>query len=235
MDDIGQKIQRTNTTNMELRNWLQERFGGTGKTLLDEEVYSDQDVRKDITKLEHKLKKLESEMDSHSRKYKKLLQEGAEKGDLKRKKYAQKAKFEKKKHAIKKKKYRANSVKLGTILSIQGMRDIMALHDQEEIGIDEAMKDADAQEIQSEIMERMASFGLEMEDMQEIQEAIDIPIMEQELEMDTSEEEQIMEELAASDISEEELAIEMEAEVSLEDEIGMGADLEDIETPGSGI
>lgn len=200
---------------MELRNWLQERFGGTGQTLLDEDVYGDKEIRKDITKLEHKLKKLENEMDNHGRKYKKLLKEGSDVGELKRKKYAQKAKFEKKKYAIKKKKYRANSVKLGTILSIQGMRDIMELQNEENIGIDDAMQDADAQEIQGEIMERMAAFGIEMEDMKEIQEALDIPIMDDELEMDVGEEEQIMEELAASEITEEQVDVEMEAEVSV--------------------
>jgi hypothetical protein len=222
---------------MELRNWLQERFGGTGKTLLDDDVYSDKEIRKDITKLEHKLKKLEKEMDSHGRKYKKLLKEGAEVGELKRKKYAQKAKFEKKKYAIKKKKYRANSVKLGTILSIQGMRDIMEIQDQEEIGIDDAMHDADAQEIQSEIMERMAAFGIEMEDMQEIQEALDIPIMEQELDMDVGEEERKMEELAASEISEEQVDIEMEAEVSIsDDEMDLDeVDLDEIEEQELGM
>jgi hypothetical protein len=219
---------------MELRNWLKDRFGGTGKSLLDEDVYDEKEMRKDITKLEHKLKKLEKEMDKHSRQYKKLLKEGADVGELKRKKYAQKAKFEKKKYAIKKKKYRASSVKLGTILSIQGMREIMTLHDQEEIGIDDAMEDADAQEIQSEIMERMAAFGIEMEDMKEIQEALDIPIMEQELEMDVSEEEEIMEDMAASDIDEE-VGIEMQAEVSLEEGIEVDDEIDDIEEPGMGI
>lgn len=221
---------------MELRNWLQDRFGGTGQTLLDEAVYDDKEIRKDITKLEHKLKKLEKEMDKHSRQYKQLLKEGSDVGKLKRKKYAQKAKFEKKKYAIKKKKYRANSVKLGTILSIQGMREIMALHDQEDIGIDEAMDDANAQEIQSEIMERMAAFGIEMDDMQEIQEALDIPIMEQELEMNASEEEALMEEMAASDIAEEEVAIEMEAEVSMEEDLEFGeVDIDEIDELEQGL
>lgn len=221
---------------MELRNWLQDRFGGTGQTLLDEAVYDDKEIRKDITKLEHKLKKLEKEMDKHGRQYKQLLKEGSEVGKLKRKKYAQKAKFEKKKYAIKKKKYRANSVKLGTILSIQGMREIMALHDQEDIGIDEAMDDANAQEIQSEIMERMAAFGIEMDDMQEIQEALDIPIMEQELEMNASEEEALMEDMAASDIAEEEVAIEMEAEVSMEEDLEFGeVDLDEFDEMEQGL
>jgi hypothetical protein len=96
------------------------------------------------------------------------------------------------------------------------------------------MEDADAQEIQSEIMERMAAFGIEMEDMKEIQEALDIPIMEQELEMDVSEEEEIMEDMAASDIDEE-VGIEMQAEVSLEEGIEVDDEIDDIEEPGMGI
>jgi hypothetical protein len=221
---------------MEIRNWLHDRFGATDKTLLDEEVYGDTELRKDITKLEHKLKKLENEMDNHGRKYRKLLKEGSQVGDLKRKKYAQKAKFEKKKYAIKKKKYRANSVKLGTILSIQGMRDIMQIQDEPDIGIDEAMQDADAQEIQSEIMGRMAAFGIEMEDMQEIQQALDIPIMEDQLEMDVGEEEQIMEDLAASEVSEEQVDIEMEAEMTMDEEVDLGeVDLDEIDDEGVGI
>ena len=215
---------------MELRNWVQERFGGTGDSLLDESVYSDTELRKDISKLEHRSKKLEQEMDKHRRKYKKLLEEGAQQGELKRKKYAQKAKFEKKKYAIKKKKYRANNVKLGTVLSIQGMRDVMAIHEEEDIAIDEAMSDADAQEIQSEIMDRMAAFGLEMEDMQEIQEALDIPMMEDNLEMDVGEEEQLMEEIAASEVSADQVDIEAEAAVSVEENVGIEEGIDDIDT-----
>jgi len=216
---------------MELRNWVQERFGSTDESLLDESVYSETELRKDVSKLEHRSKKLEQEMDKHRRKYKKLLQEGAEAGELKRKKYAQKAKFEKKKYAIKKKKYRANNVKLGTVLSIQGMRDIMEIHDEEDIAIDEAMADADAQEIQSEVMDRMAAFGLEMEDMQEIQEALDIPIMEDNMEMDVGEEEEIMAELAASEMSADQVDIEAETQVSVEESIDAGVDIDDdIET-----
>ncbi|MFB6151295.1 MAG: hypothetical protein ABEJ40_05760 [Haloarculaceae archaeon] len=211
---------------MELRNWVQERFNGTGESLLEESVYSDTELRKDISKLEHRSKKLEQEMDKHRRKYRKLLQEGAQEGELQRKKYAQKAKFEKKKYAIKKKKYRANNVKLGTVLSIQGMRDIMDLHDDEDIAIDEAMSDANAQEIQSEIMERMASFGIEMEDMQEIQDALDVPIMDDQLEMEVGEEEEVMEQIATSEMSAEEVDIEAESEVSIEEGIDIDDDID---------
>jgi len=212
---------------MELRNWIQERFGGTGDNLLDESVYSNKELRKDISKLEHRGKKLEQEMDKHRRKYKELLQEGAQHDELQRKKYAQKAKFEKKKYAIKKKKYRANNIKLGTVLSIQGMRDVMDLHDEEDIELERVMEDADAQEIQSEIMERMAAFGVEMDDLQEIQEALDIPIMNDELEMETSEEEDVMEQIAASEVSAEQVDIEAEASATVEESVDVDASIED--------
>lgn len=113
------------------------------------------------------------------------------------------------------------------------MREIMEVQNEDDIALDNAMDDADAQEIQSEIMERMAAFGIEMEDMEEIQEALDIPIMEDDIAMDVSEEEQLMQEMAASEISEEQVDIEMEAEVSadtsddaaIEDDL----DLEEVE------
>jgi delta 1-pyrroline-5-carboxylate dehydrogenase len=215
---------------MEIRNWIQEKFGGTGDSLLDESVYSNKELRKDISKLEHQGKTLEQEMDDHRRKYKQLLQEGAQYDELKRKKYAQKAKFEKKKYAIKKKKYRANSIKLGTVLSIQGMREIMSLHDQEEIALEGVMEDSDAQEIQSEVMDRMAAFGIEMDDLQEIQDALDIPIMDDNMEMGSSEEEEVMEQIAASEVSAEQVDIESDSTASADAEADVGdidADIEE--------
>jgi hypothetical protein len=203
---------------MELRNWVQSKFGGTGSnSLLDESQYSSTDLRKDITKLEHSLKQQEKEMDEHHRKYKELLKEGANASELERKKYAQKAKFEKKKYAVKKKKYRASSIKYGTLLSVQGMREIMDLQDTDDLAIDEQLEDADVDELQGQIMERMAAFGVEMEDMQEIQEALDIPIMEDNLATDTSEEEEIMEQMAASDISAEQVDIDAGTDIDLGD------------------
>jgi hypothetical protein len=214
---------------MQVRDWVQERFGGTGETLLDESAYSDKELRKDIIKLEQKLKTIENEMDQHRRKYKRLLQEGADAPELERRKYAQKAKFEKKKYAIKKKKYRANSVKYGTLLSIQGMREITDLNDGQDLALDDALEDADAQEIQSKIVERMASFGVEMDDLQQIQDALDVPILEDELEMDVSEEEQLMEQIEAQDLSAEEV------DVDIEDDVDLGGDIDEFDEPELGI
>jgi hypothetical protein len=201
---------------MELRNWVKTKFGGTDSTaLLDESQYGSTALRKDLTKLEHSLKQQEKEMDEHHRKYKELLKEGANASEIERKKYAQKAKFEKKKYAIKKKKYRASSIKYGTLLSVQGMREIMDLQDSDDLAIDQQLEDADAAELQSQIVERMAAFGVEMEDVQEIQEALDVPLMDDSLATDTSEEEAIMAQMAASDISAEQVDIESEDDVDL--------------------
>jgi len=89
---------------MELRDWVQERFGTADtETLLDESAYGQNELRSDKKKLEQGLKQLESDMDTHSKKYQKLLEKGAEADEMRRRQYAQKAKFEKKKYEIKKK------------------------------------------------------------------------------------------------------------------------------------
>lgn len=207
----------------ELRDWVSQKFGGTGTTLLDESVYSTEDLRKDVIKLEHEQKRLEKKMDNHRRQYKALIKEGAEASEMERKKLAQKAKMEKKKLAIQKKKYKSNNVKLGTMLSVQGMREIMdESQDVANLEFDEVMDDTNAQEIQSKVMERMATFGVEMEQIQEIGDALDVPIMEDGLDVDTSQEEELMADMAARDMSEEEIDVESE----IEDEIGTGVDVD---------
>lgn len=216
---------------MELRQWVQERFGGTGKTLLNEDVYGTRDLRTDKAKLEQKLKKLEQEMDEHSRRYKKLLRKGADADEMQRRTLAQKAKFEKKKYEIAKKKHKANSIKLGTIISIQGMRDVMSMQEDGELEIDEVMGDIDTQELQSHIIEEMAQAGLELEDMEEIQKALDIPVLEDEVEMGASEELELMEEMAAGKVSEEQVDVESEVDVTTADvaveDLDVDEDIED--------
>jgi len=213
---------------MELRNWVQDRFGAADETLLQESVYSTRELRKDKAKLEQNLKQLENDMQTHGKKYKKLLEKGAEADDMSRSQYAQKAKFEKKKYEIKKKKHKANTIKLGTIISIEGMREILEMQDGEDMKIDELMSnDINAQEVQSQIMNQMAEFGLELEDMQQIQDALDVPIMDDDLETGASEEMELMEEMAAGDISGEQIDVEADLNDSEED-VDLGSiDIED--------
>jgi hypothetical protein len=209
---------------MELRDWVQERFGtADASTLLDEEVYSTKDLRKDKAKLEQNLRQIEKERDKHKQRYEKLLQKGAEADDVKQQQLAQKAKFEKKKYKIKKKKHKAQSVKMGTIISIEGMREVMSMHDEENYVIDDLFNDEmNAQELQSEIMDQMAEFGLEMEDMQQVQEALDIEVLDSELETEASEEMELMQKMQAEEISREEVDIEKSVEVE-EEEIDVGS------------
>jgi len=51
----------------------------------------------------------------------------------------------------------------------------------------------------------MAEFGLEMEDMKEVQEALDIEILDQELETSADEELELMREMEAGEVSEEQV------------------------------
>ena len=187
---------------MELRDWVQDRFGSAEtETLLDESVYGQNELRADKKKLEQSLKQLEKDMDSHSNTYQKLLEKGAKADEMRRRQYAQKAKFEKKKYEIKKKKHKANSIKLGTVISIEGMREVMDMHESQDLSLDEAMsQDLNVQEVQGEIMDQMAQFGLELEDMQQVQDALDIEILDDDLEQGASEELEAMERMAAGEI-----------------------------------
>jgi len=214
---------------MELRDWVQDRFGtADAESLLDESLYSTKDLRKDKAKLEQNLRQIEKERDKHRQQYEKLLEKGADADEMKRKQYAQKAKFAKKKYKIKKKKHKANSVKLGTIISIEGMREVMAMHNEENYEIDNLFDDdLNVGELQNEIMDQMAEFGLEMEDMQEVQDALDVEILDQDLDTTASEEVELMEEMRAGEISREEVDIEETVEDSSEDvDIG-SVDIED--------
>lgn len=213
---------------MELRDWVQERFGSAdAETLLDESAYSQNELRADKKKLEQSLKQLESDMDTHSGKYQKLLEKGAQADEMRRRQYAQKAKFEKKKYEIKKKKHKANSVKLGTVISIEGMREVMDMHESQDLSLDEAMsQDINAQQVQGEIMDQMAQFGLELEDMQQVQDALDVEILDDDLEQGASEELEAMEKMAAGDISSEQVDVDEEVNVDA-DEVSVDVDIEE--------
>ena len=193
---------------MDISAWVQDRFGTDDTaTLLDESVYGRKELRKDKTKLEQNLKQIENEMEKHGERYQKLLQKGAEAEEFRRKQYAQKAKFEKKKYDVKKKKHKAESIKLGTIISIEGMREVVSMHDDDQsTTLEQLMSDErNAQEIQQQVMDQMAEFGLEMEDMKQVQEALNVEILDQELETSADEELELMREMEAGEVSEEQV------------------------------
>jgi len=216
---------------MTLRNWITEQFGDAKtETLLDESQYSRKELRKDKQKLNQSLNQLESELDDHGTRYETLLQKGAKADDIKKQQYAQKAKFEKKKYQIKKKKYKTNSVKLGTIISIEGMREVLSMHNEASYNIDELFdEDRNTQEMQAHVMDKMAEFGLEIDDMQAVQDALDVDILGQDMDMQASEELEIMEEMEAGDLSREQLDIEKDVNQE-SDDVDVSFDIEDSQT-----
>jgi Protein of unknown function (DUF2869). len=220
---------------MDISAWVQDRFGTDDTaTLLDESVYGRKELRKDKTKLEQNLRQIENEMEKHGERYQKLLQKGAEAEEFRRKQYAQKAKFEKKKYEVKKKKHKANSIKLGTIISIEGMRDVLSMHngDQESYELDRLMdEELNAQELQQQVMDQMAEFGLEIEDMKQVQEALDVEILDQELETGADEELELMREMEAGEVSEEQVDLNSAVE---NDELDDDFDDLDIDIEESG-
>lgn len=210
---------------MSVTEWVQDRFGSDDTaTLLDESVYSDRELRKDKAKLEQSLRQIEEKLDEHNQKYQQLLQQGAEADEMQRRLIAKKAKLKKKKYKAKKKQHKANSIKLGTIISIEGMRDVLDTADSD-INLSGHMQDADTAQLQSQIMDQMAEFGLEIKDMQQVEEALDISIIDDDIDAGASEEVEIMEEMAAGSVSKEQIDIDEEVEAQPE-ELG-DVDIED--------
>ncbi|TQQ79927.1 hypothetical protein EGH24_10620 [Halonotius terrestris] len=220
---------------MDIRAWVRDRFGTADTaTLLDESVYSRKELRKDKTKLEQNLRQIESEMDKHAERYQKLLQKGAGAEEFRRKQYAQKAKFEKKKYEVKKKKHKTDSIKLGTIISIEGMREVLAMQNgsDESYELDRLLDDElNAQELQQQVMDQMAEFGLEIEDMKQVQEALDVEILDQDLETGADEELELMREMEAGEVSQEQIDINSAVE---DDELDDDLDDLDLDIEESG-
>lgn len=217
---------------MQVRNSIKEFFGESGKTLLDESVYSDNDLRRDKIKLRKQRKRIESEMTQYAEEYKKLLQKGANANELQRETFAKKAQIAKKKYKIQKKQYQKNSVVLGTIVSIEGARELQDMHDGDTTEIESIVRDEEVnvESVQEDMMNQMIEFDLDMEIMQEVQQGLDVDIMTTEFRTEESEELEMMEEMAAGSLEEEEIDVDeaIEAEESVED-VSLDDDLAEIE------
>jgi hypothetical protein len=211
---------------MEPRNWIQEKFGtGEPQTLLDEEVYSSKQLRKDKQTLQLNLKKSAKEQQKHEQKYQALLQKGAQaQNEAKQRQFATKAKFEKKKYKAKEKSHKADSIKLGTVIAIDGMREVLEIQKEGDTELEAAIEDADIQELENQIIGQMADFGLEIEDMKQIQEALDIELLDEDLENDVSEELQMMREMEADDLADEQ--IDLDAETN-QDDVDVNVDVDE--------
>jgi hypothetical protein len=225
---------------MQVREQIKETLGiaDTG-TLLDENVYSDQQLKKDKIRLERQRKQLDKELSEYGAEYKRLITEGAEANEHQRAQLAQRAKIAKKKYKIKKQEYRKNSIVMATVVTIEGARELQDMHSEDTTNIEELIHDRDvnAQQVQENIMDEMVQFELDMEVMQEVQQSLDIDIIGTDMAADTTKEEEMMEEMAAGNLEDEEIDVESEveatSEVPIDDEVGI--DLEDEEIDASNL
>lgn len=218
---------------MQVRDWVKDYFGASGRTLLDEGVYGDEQLRRDKIKLRKQRRRIEQEMNKYADDYTELLQKGANANELERENYAKKAQIAKKKYKLKKKQYQKNSVVLGTVVSIEGARELQDMHDGDTTEIESIIRDreVDAESVQEDMMNQMVEFDLDMEIMQEVQEGLDLDIMSTDIGMEDSEELEMMEEMAAGELSEEEIDVEETVatvddvdDVVLEDDLGVDVD-----------
>jgi len=216
---------------MQVRDWVQDYFGESANSLLDESVYSDEDLRRDKIKLRKQRNRIEEEMNQYSSEYKDLLQKGAQANELKRETYAKKAQIAKKKYKLKKKQYQKNSVILGTVVSVEGARELQDMHDGDSTEIESLIseRDIDVESVQEDMMNQMVEFDLDMELMQEVQDGLDIDIMTSDIGTEDSEEMEMMEEMAAGEITEEEIEVEETVETESVEDVDLDGDLEEID------
>lgn len=213
---------------MELRNWITETFGSTD-TLLDEDVYSGDEIREDKIRLKQRRKQLNKDMSQLRREYQALLEEGAEASEVERPQYAQRARMKKKKFQVKQQKFQKNSVQMATIVTIEGARELMEMSDEDELNLPD-MNEVDYGEVQQHLREEMIQYEIETDTMIEVQEALDIDIIGADMDMNGGEEEDIMDDIAAGKVDSEHVEIddeeEDEADVdigsSIDDEVGIG-------------
>jgi hypothetical protein len=209
------------------RDWINKRIGSNDtKTLLDEEVYPPEDLRKDKKTLQMNLQDTANDLQEHEQVYRKYLEAGMKAdSEPQKKQYAQKAKFEKKKYKAKKRVHKADSIKLGTVITIEGMREVLEIQQGDEYELEAALEEVDTQELESQIIGQMADFGLELEDMKQVQEALDIEVLDDDLETDVSEELEMMQEMEADELSDEQ--IDLDADADDDADVDLDVDIED--------
>lgn len=215
---------------MDVSGWLQDKFGSVDtQTLLNESLYSSEELEQDKYKLESELSELESSFETHETRYKYFLDKGVKVSDYKQEQFAQKARIEKKKYKAKKKQYKQISIKLGTVIAIEGVREISSLHSEDEYHIDDHLENGiDTTALQHELMDQMTDVGLNVEDMKAVQNALDLEIIDDPVEFEAVEEKEIIQQMEQENLSSEEISIEDEVTTNtLSETDGTGSVTED--------
>ena len=193
---------------MKLREWV---FGGKDfKTMLDPEVYSDEEISRDKHKANIMMTQYEQEMNKHAASYKRLIKEGAEAGELQRKNLAMRARMEKQRYNQKKQLFTMMSTKLAAVMSLEMAREMARAKSQDGgLVIDTVFTAAEAQQIHSQVLDSMTDLGVRNEAMEKFVDTLNIPVVSDEVTEDSAEI-TAMERIAAGDRDADELDIEDE-------------------------
>lgn len=208
---------------MEFRNWITETFGSTD-TLLDENVYSAEDIREDKIRLKKRRKQLNKDMGQLRREYRDLLEEGAEASEAERPQYAQRARMKKKQFQVKQQKFQKNSVQMATIVTIEGARKLVNMSDEENLNLPD-MNEVDYGEVQQEMRDEVVDWEIDMEIMGEVQDILDVDIIGTDMDLNGGEEEEIIEDIAAGKTDKEHVDIEDEEEDEVD--VGVGSSIDE--------
>lgn len=219
---------------MEVRSWVKKKFGTTDQTLLSTEVYSDKDLRRDKIKLERQRNRIEEEIEEHRTKYKKLVKEAAGEDEMRKQVLAKKAKNQKKQYQLKQKKYQKTSMKYGTILSIDGARELLQEQQNSknpDLAIDDVMgQDLQVDEFEAKMEDKMVEFDMEVDMMDRIQGSLDFNFTSSDMSMDSDDDVMgTIEGLEEDQLDEEEIDIEDDTSVSASAEASVDVQAEEID------
>jgi len=219
---------------MEVRSWVKKKFGTTDQTLLSTEVYSDKDLRRDKIKLERQRNRIEEEIEEHRSEYKKLVKEAAGEDEMRKQVLAKKAKNQKKQYKLKQKKYQKTSMKYGTILSIEGARELLEEQQSStnpDLAIDDVMdQDLQVDEFEAKMEDKMVEFDMEVDMMDRIQGSLDFNFTSSDMSMDDDDDIiDTINDLEEDQLDEEEIDIEDDAAVSASAEASVDVQSEEID------
>lgn len=198
---------------MEVRSWVKDKFGTTDQTLLSTEVYPEDDLRRDKIKLERQRNRIEDEIEEHRNQYKQLVKEAAGEDDMRKQTLAKKGKNHKKQYQLKQKKYQKTSMKYGTILSIEGARELLQEEQNSkdpDLAIDDVMnQDLKVEEFEAKMEEKMVDFDMEVDLMERIQGSLDFNFTSSDMSMSSDDDVmEDIEEVEKGQLDEEEIDIE---------------------------
>ncbi|EMA31493.1 hypothetical protein [Haloarcula japonica] len=198
---------------MGVTDLIESTFGTDDhESLFDPEFYSDRELREDKIRISQERTRLEKELEKYENKYKRLLDQGAGANDIEREEFAQKAKLTKRRYEIIEKRYRKQGVILATLITIEGIRELLERHDKNESNIANIVADAetDVGALRETLQEQMAQHHLDVETMQEVQRSIDIDVLPSESTLSATDEAALMDSVAAGHIDAESVDIDQD-------------------------